>query len=101
MQITDTRKRRSSRKSGFTLIEIILVIGLLAILAGLVIGNVDKIFGNQQVEMARFKVNESFKTPLTTSSTRMERPPKTRLSGAQLTLPRRRLRLSTSCAAMP
>jgi len=77
MQMKFSQKRALANRSGFTLIEIILVIGLLAILAGLVIGNVDKIFGNQQLEMAKFKVNESFKTPLTTFRVAMGRYPTT------------------------
>lgn len=53
-----------NKKAGFTLVEMLLVIGLIVLLAGLVIVNVDNIFGDQQAKMTHFKVNEAFKTPL-------------------------------------
>lgn len=64
---TDTLKNRNrySNKRGFTLIEIMLVIGLMVLLFGLVVANVDKIFGENQEQLVAFKVKESFKTPLT------------------------------------
>jgi len=42
-----------------------LVIGLMVLLFGLVVANVDKIFGDNQEQLVAFKVKESFKTPLT------------------------------------
>ena len=59
------RNRSFSSKRGFTLIEIMLVIGLMVLLVGLVVTNVDNLFGTNQAELVRFKVKESFKTPLT------------------------------------
>lgn len=53
-----------NKKAGFTLVEMLLVIGLIVLLAGLVIVNVDNIFGDQQAKLTHFKVNEAFKTPL-------------------------------------
>lgn len=64
MNKRDKRSAFRSRKSGFTLVEMILVIGLIVLLAGVVIVNVDNIFGDQQAKMTGFKVKESFKTPL-------------------------------------
>lgn len=52
-------------KRGFTLIEIMLVIGLMVMLFGLVVANMDKIFGDNQQQLVSFKVKESFKMPLT------------------------------------
>ena len=67
IMITEQIKRRRSlsNKRGFTLIEIMLVIGLMVLLVGLVVTNVDNLFGTNQAELVRFKVKESFKTPLT------------------------------------
>lgn len=49
---------------GFTLIEILLVIAIIAALAGTVIINVDKVFGGQQEQVAEFYVNDSVSTAL-------------------------------------
>lgn len=59
-------KRNSLRgkKSGFTLIEILLVLGLIGLLVGVVVINAGGIFGNQQVKMAELKVRETLSTPL-------------------------------------
>ncbi len=66
MKIEPMKRRRSlSSRRGFTLIEIMLVIGLMVLLVGLVVTNVDNLFGSNQAELVRFKVKESFKTPLT------------------------------------
>ncbi|OUW17283.1 MAG: type II secretion system protein GspG [Opitutales bacterium TMED158] len=64
METKRNRNRYASRR-GFTLIEIMLVIGLMVLLFGLVVANVDKIFGDNQAQLVSFKVKESFKTPLT------------------------------------
>ncbi len=65
--MTDQKKRSRalSSRRGFTLIEIMLVIGLMVLLVGLVVTNVDNLFGNNQATLVQFKVKESFKTPLT------------------------------------
>lgn len=54
------------RKAGFTLIEMILVIALIALLAGVAVGRVDKIFGNSEIKLTKLRVSSSFKTPLMT-----------------------------------
>jgi general secretion pathway protein G len=55
----------SRRKSGFTLIEILIVIALIAILVTVTIGNLDNIFGGQQEKVAGIFVNQTAKIGLT------------------------------------
>ncbi len=54
----------SSRQSAFTLLEILIVLALVGLLAGVLITNVDRIFGDSQVQIAEQQVNESFRAPL-------------------------------------
>lgn len=49
----------------FTLLEILVVLAILGLLAGLAIGNLDKLFGGAQVDIARTFVGTSMKMPLT------------------------------------
>jgi len=58
------RQRRLAR-AGFTLFEMLIVIALIALLAGVAITNVDKIFGQNQETIARIFVNDTMKAPLT------------------------------------
>jgi general secretion pathway protein G len=53
-------------RRGFTLIEILVVISIIALLAGLVITNMDNIFGNSQKDIAKLMVTQTLKTPLMT-----------------------------------
>lgn len=53
------------RKAGFTLIEMILVIALIALLAGVAVSSVDNIFTNQELKLTQVRL-KAFKTPLTT-----------------------------------
>lgn len=58
--------RRSPPSAGFTLLEILVVLAIIGLLAGLAITNVDKIFGTSQIGIAKLAVNQQFKTSLTT-----------------------------------
>ncbi len=50
----------------FTLLEILVVLAIIGLLAGLAITNVDKIFGGAQISTVQLFVRESMKTSLTT-----------------------------------
>jgi general secretion pathway protein G len=60
-----TLSLRRSRRAAFTLFEILIVVALIALLAGVAITNVDRIFGQNQESIARIFVNETLKVPLT------------------------------------
>lgn len=61
---TPFRRRKQSR-AGFSLIEILIVIALIAMLAGLVVTNLDTIMGSNQEKIAETFVNTTLKVPLT------------------------------------
>jgi general secretion pathway protein G len=48
----------------FTLVEILVVVAIIGLLAGLLFTNTDKIFGRSQEVVARIFVRDSFKTAL-------------------------------------
>ena len=50
---------------GFTLLEILIAVAILGILVAVGIGNLDKVFGNQQGEVAKIFVNQTAKIGLT------------------------------------
>jgi general secretion pathway protein G len=56
-------RRRS--EEGFTLLEILLALGILAMLVALAVTNVGKILGGAQDSVAKTFVRETMKTPLT------------------------------------
>lgn len=60
------RRSKSFRgkRSGFTLIEILLVLALLSMLVGFAVFKGDAIFGDNQVKVMSMKVKESFNVPL-------------------------------------
>jgi general secretion pathway protein G len=53
------------RDGGFTLLEILLALGILAMLVALAVTNVGKILGGAQDSVAKTFVRETMKTPLT------------------------------------
>jgi len=55
---------RPYSQRGFTLIEIILALAIVGLLAGLLITNTDKVFGQSQDVVARVFVRDSLKTSL-------------------------------------
>jgi general secretion pathway protein G len=58
--------RRAPRaEGGFTLLEILLALGILAMLVALAVTNIGKTLGNAQDSVAKTFVRESMKTPLT------------------------------------
>lgn len=57
--------RARRRRAGFSLIEILIVIALIAILATVAIGNLGGIFGGQQSKVAEIFVNQTAKIGLT------------------------------------
>jgi general secretion pathway protein G len=58
-------RRRRSRSTGFTLLEILVVLAIIGLLAGLAITNVDKIFGGAQDTTAKLFATQTMKTSLT------------------------------------
>ena len=55
---------RSSRRAAFTLFEMLIVVALIALLAGLAINNAGKLFDEARKDTARLFVTQSLKTPL-------------------------------------
>ncbi len=60
-----TNKQKRARSAGFSLIEILIVIALIAILATLSIGKLGNIFGGQQEKVADLFVKQTAKLGLT------------------------------------
>lgn len=60
------RAARRRRPAGFTLLEILVVLAIIGLLAGLAITNVDRIFGGAQGSAAKLFVTQTLKTSLTT-----------------------------------
>lgn len=66
MRLHSFPSRFASKKAytGFTLVEMLIVIALIAIVATLTITNLGSIFGSKQEESAEIFVNQSIKTPI-------------------------------------
>jgi general secretion pathway protein G len=67
---------RAARR-GFTLLEILVVLAIIGLLAGLAITNVDKIFGGAQQSTAKLFVTQTLKTSLATYRIHMGNFPST------------------------
>jgi general secretion pathway protein G len=52
------------KTEGFSLIEILIALAILAAVSGVVITNLDKIFGSSQQKIAQLFVQESIRSPL-------------------------------------
>lgn len=68
-----------SPRAGFTLLEILIAIALLAAIAGLLITNLDRILGGGKKEIARIFVTETLETPLMSYRVNMGNYPSTEL----------------------
>ena len=66
MRLTSSVRSFRHARRAFTLLEILVVLAIIGLLAGLAITNIDKIFGGAQITTAELFVKETMKTALTT-----------------------------------
>ncbi|VGO14266.1 Type II secretion system protein G [Pontiella desulfatans] len=71
------RLEKRKAQAGFTLLEILIAIALLAAIAGLLVTNLDRILGGGREQVARLFVEETLETPLTAYRVNMGRYPST------------------------
>ncbi len=63
--MTTVQKTSARRlRKGFTLLEILITIAIMALLVGVVVGNLDKFFGQGQEGSAKIFVRSSLEAPL-------------------------------------
>jgi general secretion pathway protein G len=74
---TVMRQPKDLLRRGFTLIEILVVIAIITLLAGLVIANTGNIFTKSQKDIAKLMVTQTLKTPLMTYRFQMGNYPST------------------------
>ncbi|HLP09762.1 MAG TPA: type II secretion system major pseudopilin GspG [Opitutaceae bacterium] len=58
-------EKSRGRRAAFTLFEILIVVALIALLAGVAVVNADKVFGQNQEQVAKIFVKQSLEVPLT------------------------------------
>ena len=76
MNLSESSRSRKPR-TAFTLLEMLIVIALIALLAGFTIANLDKIFGGSQTDLARVFVTSAMQAPLTSYKIHMGSYPTT------------------------
>ena len=73
----ERKLEKRQMQAGFTLLEILIAIALLAAIAGLLVTNMDRILGGGREEVARLFVEETLETPLVAYRVNMGRYPTT------------------------
>ncbi len=58
-------EKSRARRAAFTLFEVLIAVALLALLAGVAVMNADRIFGQNQEQVAKIFVKQSLEVPLT------------------------------------
>jgi general secretion pathway protein G len=81
------RLPQDAKRRGFTLIEILVVIAIISLIAGLTIANTGNLFGNSKIDVAKLMVTQSLKTPLLTYQIQMGSYPTTEEGLAALMTP--------------
>ena len=64
MKKIDSNRRQLSGKAGFTLMEMILVIALMMLLAGVAVVKLTGVLTDNEIKLTKIKVEQSFKTAL-------------------------------------
>jgi general secretion pathway protein G len=75
--LEDKNGKKRGSQAGFTLLEVLIAIALLAAIAGLLVSNLDRILGGGREQVAQLFVEETLETPLTAYRVNMGRYPST------------------------